>query len=603
MEVAVKLKLFLLLIATQVIYPQYYGERTAEQNFEQSDLYFKSHFLNTFGIYNFKKAAVGFIDDPFLNLYLNPACYPDLGDDELLLYLDFRGDRTEVPIVNHYVMPLYYSEVAYRPYIDRRWFASSRSEPEPIFSLGVLNYPLKDITKNFFIGGTYQLINREEKFYSVPYGIYYPNYYYDGLGIRAEGLDAVPVTDRYAGKDELSTVGHLFSAFTGYKINDELSIGISLNGAIHSRDGEYANNYQDEFGTQQDYDHSSSSGQARYQNYDHLDLSAGVMYSPSEKISLGAKVGYLNGNAEQRYLSSSKYFYQYKKPNVTDEWSYSLSEYQNNQQWNQDGSSKYFSLNFTRYIDKNKEFSGYYRYTNSDIDLNNSTSILDTSFYSSRYYSTWDTAYSSYNGRSYTSDIRKGTGSRKINMQEASLNFLWKLTEKVNVRAGVYYNYINSTVNSSEPVTAVRKSEYHYTYKNSAYNYNYQLLEDKILEWEYEAKSWTLQIPIVFNFALNDHFELMFGLNRILNGWEITDRTTAYFTKREKDDNGQISIETNFGERYTQPAEKITEDFAKVMMGLNVNLTKALKVNLLLDPEFGDEFKLAQWWLAFSARL
>ena len=44
-------------------------------------------------------------------------------------------------------------------------------------------------------------------------------------------------------------------------INDELSIGLSLNGVIHSRDGEYANNYQDEFGTSNDYDNSRINSQ------------------------------------------------------------------------------------------------------------------------------------------------------------------------------------------------------------------------------------------------------------------------------------------------------------------------------------------------------
>ena len=599
-----KLKItFLILLTSVFIYPQYFNERSTEQNFEQSELYFKSHYLNTFGLFNFKKIAAGFFNDPFLNLYINPAAIPDLGDDEVLLYVDFRGDRTEVPIVNHYVMPLYYSDVAYRPYIDRRWFASSRSEPEPIFSIGILNYPLKDITKNFFIGGTYQLINREEKFYSVPYGIYYPNYYYDGLGIKAEGLDAVPVTDRYAGKDELSTVGHLFSAFTGYKISDKLSAGISLNGVIHSRDGGYANKYQDEFGTQQDYDHSSSNGQARNQDYDHIDLSAGVLYNPSEKFSVGAKVGYLNGDAEQNYTSSNKYFYQYKKPNITDEWSYNINDYQNNQQWNQDGNSKYFGFNFSRYVDDKKEFSGYYRYSNSDIDLSNSTDILDTSFYSSRYYSSYDTGHYSHKGRSSTSDIRSGTGKRKVYRHEALFNFLWKPTDKSSVRAGIYYNSINSEVYSSELVTASRKSEYNHVYKSNSYNYLYELYEDKLLEWEYDAQSWSLQIPIVFNFILSDNFNLILGLNRILNGWKITDRTTAYFTQREKNDNGQASIETNFGERYTQPTEKITEDFLKVMMGLNVNLSKSFKINLLLDPEFDAYLKMAQWWLGFTASL
>lgn len=599
-----KLKIiFLILLSSIFIYPQYFGERSTEQNFEQSELYFKSYYLNTFGLFNFKKIAAGFFSDPFLNLYINPASIPDLGDDEVLLYIDFRGDRTDVPIINNYAIPLYYTDLAYRPYFDPRWFMITRSEPEPIFSIGILNYPLKDVTKNFFIGGTYQLINRQEKFYSVPYGIYYPNYYYDALGIKAQGLAAIPIKDRYAGKDELSTVGHLFSAFTGYKINDKLSVGLSLNGVIHSRDGGYANNYQDEFGQQDDYDNSSSSSQSREQNYDHLDLSAGVLYDLTEKFSFGVKFGYLNGNAAQSYSSSNSYSYQYKKPNVTNEWSYSINDYHNKQQWNQDGNSKYFSFNFTRYIDDKKEFSGYYRFTNSDIDLSNSTNILDTSFYTSRYYNSYDTAYYSYNGRSFTSDIRSGWGKRKVYMHEALLNFLWKLTEKTNVRAGIYYNSTSSTVNSSEPIIASRISEYNHVYKNNSYNYLYELFEDKLLEWEYDAQSWSLQIPIVFNFGLNDNWTILFGLNRILNGWEIDDRTTAYFTKREKNENGQVTVETNFGERYTQPKEKITEDFTKIMAGLNVNISKSFKINLLLDPEFDNEFRLAQWWLSFTAKL
>lgn len=595
-----------MLFSTICIYPQYYGERSTEQNFEQSELYFKSHYLNTFGLFNFKKISSGFFDDPFLNLYLNPASIPNLGDDEILFYVDFRGDRTEVPILGNYVVPLYYTFDVYYPIIDRRWFSISRSEPEPIFSLGVLNYPLKDLTENFFIGGTYQLINRQEKFYSVPYGIYYPNYYYDAFGIKSQGLAEVPIQDRYSGKDELSTVGHLFSAYAGYKLNDDLNVGLSLNGVIHSREGGYGNNNQSEYSQLSDYIYSGYYGQERDQDYHHIDLSAGAMYKPTERFSVGLKVGFLSGKAEQNYSSTNKYFYQYKVPNVTTEWSYNINDYQNSQKWNHDGNSKYISLNFTRHVDNQKEFSGYYRYTNSDIDLNNSTSILDTSFYTSRYYNSYDTAYYSYSGRSYTSDYRTGTGKRKVNMHEALLNFFWKLTDKASLRAGIYYNSTNSKVNSTEPVIALRKSSYNYVYKNSSQGGYNELFEDKILKWEYEGQNWSLQIPIVFNFILNDKFEVILGLNRILNGWKIEDRTTAYFTKRERNENGQITIENNFGERYTQPTEKITEDFTKLMAGLNISITKSFKINLLVDPEFNNPttfLRLAQWWLGFTAKL
>ena len=188
-------------------------------------------------------------------------------------------------------------------------------------------------------------------------------------------------------------------------------------------------------------------------------------------------------------------------------------------------------------------------------------------------------------------------------MHEALLNFLWKLTEKTNVRAGIYYNSTSTNVNSSEPVISLRKSSYNYINKNNTNNYLYDLFEDKILEWEYDARSWSLQIPIVFNFGINESWSIMLGLNRILNGWEIEDKTTAYFAKRERNENGDIKIETNFGERYTQPKQKITEDFTKVMAGLNVNLSNTFTARLLVDPEWGDYFNLAQWWLSFTAKL
>lgn len=596
----------LILLSAFSVYPQYYGERSTEQNFEQSELYFKSHYLNTFGLFNFKNVSAGFINEPFLNLYINPANYPDLGEDEIMVYVDFRGDRTNVPIIENYVIPLYTMSSIYRPILDPRWVTVTRSEPEPIVSVGVLSYPLSDKTKDFLIGGTYQLINRREKFYFAPYGIYYPNYYYDAFGIKAQGLADVPIIDRYAGKDELSTVGHLFSAFSAYQINDELSVGFTLNGVIHSRSGGYANNNQSEYGQTADYKYSGYSSEERNQDYDHFDLSAGAMYKLSEKFSLGAKLGYLKGKAKQSYSSANKYSYQYKVPNVTNEWSYNFNDYKNNQNWDQDGNSKYFSVNFTRSIDDQKEFSGYYRYTNSGIGLNNSTNILDTTFYTTRYYNSYDTAYNSYNGRSFTSDIRQGTGSRKINTHEVLLNFSWKLSDKTNLRTGIYYSTSTTKVNSIEPVLALRKSAYNYVYKTNTQSGINELFEDKVLNWEFEGQNWSLQIPIVFNFILNEKFEIIFGLNRILNGWEITDRTTSYFTKRERNENGQITSESNFGERYTQPTETITEDFTKIMAGMSVSISKALSIKLLVDPEFDNPttfLRLAQWWLGITAKL
>ncbi|MCH7487331.1 MAG: hypothetical protein IIC04_10130, partial [Proteobacteria bacterium] len=89
--------LILMLILPFTLSAQYYGERVTEKSFERSNVYFKSNFLNTFGLFRFKNVAPGLIEDPFLDLHLNPANLPEFQNKTALIYLDFRGDRSETP--------------------------------------------------------------------------------------------------------------------------------------------------------------------------------------------------------------------------------------------------------------------------------------------------------------------------------------------------------------------------------------------------------------------------------------------------------------------------------------------------------------------------
>ena len=153
-----KFLMIILFLASQISFAQYYSERTTEHNFEFSDMFYKSHFLNPYGMKNIKQLSVGLIDDPFLNVYLNPAIMPKIENGSTKIYLDFRGDRTEEPITINYAVPYYY-DYAYSsirmPYPDYRYISSARSEPEPIVSFGVITYPIESLNKKFYIGGTF----------------------------------------------------------------------------------------------------------------------------------------------------------------------------------------------------------------------------------------------------------------------------------------------------------------------------------------------------------------------------------------------------------------------------------------------------------------
>jgi len=599
--------LIIILFIPVLLSAQYWGERTTEQSFEQSELYFTSHFLNTFGIYRFKDIAPGLIDDPFLNLYINPANIPSFEDKEMLIYLDFRGDRTEEPILDIGINPGFYRYgLNYMSCIppDPRWISTTRSEPEPIVSFGILAYPIAETTKKLFAGATYQLIHKEEPFYTMPYWIYNSRYLSDPFGGMLEPLTNVPIEDRYSGADEMSNEGHLFSGFVGYKLSDNISLGLGLNSVLHTRDGKYLDSNNDEYGDTDNYEWNSHQSQVRKQDYDHLDINLGINYKLSSRLTTGLKIGQLSGKADQDYISGSSYLSKQNIPHISTEWQYYFSDASTKQKWEHNGNTKYISLNLERKIDEKKILRGYYRYSFTDIDVANNSVITDTSYSTSRWISTHSSTQYDYLNQSSTSDIRSGSGKRKKYIHQAMLNISWKLTPNNSINAGIYAYKNETKVVTSEPAIVRRYSEYEQDDSQGAYYHDLrELKEDKRLDWRFKSMNWSIQIPIILNFRLSDNWGMMLGVNRILESWKIEEQTIAYFKERERNEDGVIRTETNFGERYTQPTEKISEDFTDIIAGFDVVVSSELKIKLLLDPEFENEFRVAQWWLGFEARM
>jgi hypothetical protein len=587
----------LMLIFPSLLSAQYYGERATESSFEQSDLFFKSHYLNTFGLYRFKSIAAGLIDDPFLELSINPANLPkDIKNN--LVYLDFRGDRTEPQVTTYYPQRYYVMDDYYYPTVsDPRWFNQTRTEPEPIFSIGVLSYPFKERWKQLFIGGSYQIIHKDEKYYSTPSWIYNSRYGYDAFNEKVADAANVPIQDRYAGQDEMFNSGQLFSAFLGYQLSEKLDLGASLNGVAHSREGSYMNLNNDEYGNVDKSEWMSYQLRDRDQDYNHLDVSGGLRFKFSENSYIGCKIGYLSGNAKQEYSSVDSSAYSYDDKNSTGNWNTSYNRSITQQNWKHNGTNKYGSINLSRQIEGGKLFTFYYRYTKSHVNLTNWSSISDTSNYASEYF--WNTDHSYYYSNSFLTDQRTGWGFRKSTLQEALAKLKWNLTSKTTVVLGVFCKREKSEISSTEPVYAERQSLYDYT---GSYPYHYfnRLIEDKRLEWQNRSLYWTVQVPIILQFQPHPKFGMTVGINRMLESWKIEDQTIAYFTKRQNTENDVTKETTNFGERYRNPDKRISEDYTDVIAKFDLSVTENMKLNLLINPEFEPAFRVAQWWFGVS---
>ena len=597
----VSVLLFGLLISS-ASHSQYWGERATEQSFETSALHFQSHFLNTYGLRHFRDVAPGLIDDPFLNLHLNPANLPRITDGNSLFYFDFRGDRTEATIIDHYYHAPY-DYLGWRP--DPRWYSTTREEPEPAFSLGVLAYPLRDPLKKLLLGGTYQVIYKEEPFYRLPTWIYNARYGYDAFGaVEAEGAQDVPIQDRYYGEDELSTEAHLFSAFTGYPASDRIDLGVGVNTVTHSREGSYINHRTDEYGQTNDWDWERLQEHSRAQDYHHFDINVGIRSALADGWSAGLKVGRLSGDVDQSYTSIDSYGYACGDSLQDRNWYNSRSHSTTLQEWNRDGNAWYGNLNVNLDMEDGKHLSGYYRVRNSDIDLTNSSTITGSGRYDSQYWYTYDSYLVDYHGGWTMTDNRHGTGNRDQHTKEGRFAFAWEISPKMQVCVAPLYKLDTVDLRSSEPVTADRLSWYHHSRNDTTqYARDYGLNEIKQLEWRYDSERRTIQIPVVLHLRAHEHLRLVLGVNKTLNRWKISDETTAYFTRRERIEDGEIKIETDFGERYRLPDRKITEDYTALLSSAEIILSPQFQIRLTLDPETEREFKINQWWLSFQLQL
>jgi hypothetical protein len=584
-----------LILLPSLCFGQYWGERATEKSFESSAMYFESQFLNPYGLHRFGDAAVGLIDDPFLALQLNPANIPRIQPGDYLLYLDFRGDRDEVDVIDHYYgVP--YDYFGYRP--TPRWYSTTREEPAPILSLGFLSYPFGPKADNVFIGGTYQVIHRQEKFYTPPSMIYKYRFGYDAFGESDDVAFDVPIQNRYSGKDELLTQAHIATVMGGWSISNRTALGLAINRTTHSRDGGYISSQADEYGDTNDRDYGYYREQGRSQQYDHYDMMAGLRRNFNSNSSGGLTLGYLSGDADQTYLVMDSSSYRYGTEGQDSRWSRSLGRSRTNQAWSRDGRTWYGGIQLEREFKRGRILRAHYRYSRNRIDLSNHSTIRDTSNYSSQY--TYNSNISRYLSVSQTIDNRTGTGERKRGTHQGMVSMQWDLDQGSRIYAGLYFSRQRTELSSREPVIAERWSDYQREVNDTVVSTSYRrTYEEKTLVWDMESVYWTVQIPVFLRLKLNDYINATLGVNRIMESWSTKDQTTAYFAVRDVSGSDPV---VNFGERYTQPDDKKTEDYTEIISSIEVEVSPEFSVRLMVNPDFEHDFRIAQWWLSFEVR-
>ncbi|MFH0991977.1 MAG: hypothetical protein V1799_18380 [bacterium] len=592
---------------TMPLYAQYYGEQVLEKSFEVTDFFFRPFNLNPYGLGAFKTSAPGLIDDPLLNLTLNPAALSSDAIQDYYLYIDFRSAKEVQSGASSRYYPLegstkMVSDAMYFP----RYYYNVRKEIEPVFSGAFLSRPFPSAMPRLTLGLAYQAMMQDERYYAIPQDVYRSSEGKDYLG-RATSNETVPIIDRYSGTDKMNQRGHLFALYAAYQWSNNLHLGVKLGRGLFDRDGSVGSSNLWGYGQAQNYNSLWSNSEHREQNYRHWETAAGATYQINDLSSLGASLGTIWGDAVQELQRSDTSFYGSGTIGVGTNWSYNTHSGRTLQSWNHDNSSLYGSLYYNRRFSEKLVMSIQYQFLSQDDDLSLFSSLRDSS-YSNYYYTS--TNYESKSKSDYTVlDRRTGSGTKTLREHNLLLASRWKIGEETTVDVGLGISFHNTTTTTSEPVFADRHSRYESYYKSGNISgegkYYDAATEEKSLLWEFSSNITTYHIPVMVKHRVSESITIFFGVDRKLSSWEINDMTLAVFAYRYLNSNGTENRTTNFGERYTQPKEVVTDVRTTVLGGVEVSLASMLNLRLLAVPNFtdsyeGSKFSQLQWWISVT---
>ncbi len=607
-----KKAVLLVLYLSSSVYGQYFNERVLEKSFEITDFFFAPSYLNPYGLEGFGSAAVGLIDDPLLNLQINPAYLVSDIPLRHYIYINFRNSRS-IDLESD-VYPLYrYTDMAtssrYIPYPYHWYFVQSRKVLEPVFSGAYFVKPLKD--KPWVLGLTYQTVFQEEDFYEIPQDIYRDNPGYDFSGNRMAESSSMPVIDRYSGENSMYHEGHFISLFSSFRLMPKIDFGLRLSAVYFNRDGAVGStNNQDSFYSLDNWSKSMYLNE-RSQDYDHLDGSAGVNVLLTDNAILGVSAGYLKGKADQTLGLDNDYESRYGTVGTGTYWSYYLDEGFTRQTWNHDGGGLYGGVNLMVFSNSSQTLNLFYQIRQEKTDIELSSTVDDTS--NSSYYSEWYessniTHYYSGDSHSRLTDIRTGSGEKSGIHHRFGATFQYKIDRITRLHLGALLQLSKTDTKTAEDVINDRYWYHHYMSDGTANTYNYAMYEDKTLNWEFQSDLLRFQIPIFMFFKFSPVVELVFGMNRDLERWMITDETLAIIHTRTNTENGQTRTEGNFGERYIEPKEKRSDVSTTLLGGLILSPSEHFSMRFLFSPRFkkvyGDtEMSDMQWWIDFNVEL
>jgi hypothetical protein len=580
MKTLFRFSLITLIILPLIAKPQYYSDRPLEMSFEQSDFLFKPLTINPLGSESFREASLLTSSQTLAGIQRNPANLQQFDSDSTksnYLYLNLGNSRT-IQSYNQYYYPFVIT-----PHRGYFYHPNPRQELSPLLNAAYITR-LPFLNRALTLGASYQLISQGENYYAVPNNIYRNLAGYSLDGTLIAGFEGYDITDRYSGADEMYHEGHSFNLMAAWAINDRLTVGARAGSFIFERDGSVGSN--NVWTQRPDCDSYWKSFEDRVQEYSHLDLSTGLTYTTTLG-KIGVEAGLLTGIVKQSMIRDDDSKSDYRHYSNSDFSSY-LNWYKSDQLWDHEGNRIHLGLLWERQISEGLDFRFMYRYSLLVQDLALKSSIESES--ENEYSYDWSSRLSEGSYFSKMHDLRQGIGERSISANMAGGSLSWDLGRNQRLSLGAIYSSRNHLTETSENVDSFAESESIHTYTTddgtTTNRYYHKTVEDKTINWEYETRLRSIQIPIMYEYAFNDRFEMLLGINRVMNFHKSKNSTLILYHYRERIHNDQTNIQQNTGERITEPRERMSIINTNIIGALTFSPSETFNVQLLAAPGF-----------------
>ena len=585
---------------------QYRSDRPLEMSFEQSGFFFSPSFLNPLGADHFQRASVLTSDDPLHCLERNPANLSRFDRDTLpgnYLYLDFRNNRQVVEEDYHGYRLFDYS---YHSYGWGYYHTTKRDELTPLVSAAYLTR-LPVLNNSLSLGVTYQLINQAEKYYAIPQDIYRSLAGRDNLGVAYEGVGDYDIVDRYSASDDMYHEGHAINAFLAWEVTPSFQVGLKAGKFLFDRQGSFGTNNL--WNERMDYYSYWKKHEDRMQDYGHWDFSLGLNYTFDGGSTLGLYAGLVTGDVVQEMVKDDESVSQ-SGDQGTSYWSDYQSWHTTDQEWDHTGNTFYSGLQWNKELKQDLHLRLMYNFSRLSQDLNLG-SLIESESENEYHNEGTDYLYES-EGYSNMFDDRSGDGERTINNNAIQAALNWRVMNKHHFSVGLIMGLRKQLTKTSEKVDAFSETYryYHNMRNGDEYTSEYYRLteEDKTINWEFQSRLRSLQIPVIYQYDINPRFDLLVGISRTMNFWQIENTTLVLYDYRRQVVNDETLIETMTGERISEPDERISATHTNFLVGITFSPVANISVQFLASPGIEDhslvdeKIRGTQYWLNIKFR-